>query len=384
VKEAPRIALVSPRYPPAFGGVERHVEMLARGLAQRGIDVEVITTDPDRALPKEESLDGVVVRRFPTIARDATYFLAPQLAGWLLVHGRRYAAIHAHSYHTPLALVAAVAARRAQVPFIVTPHYHGTGHSPFRRALHYPYRLAGGWLVRRAERVICVSQEERRVLETHFGSRLKTVVHPNGVDSAEISAARPYDKPPGEVLILSVGRLEAYKEVGRLVATLTQLPWQYRLAIIGDGPERERIERVARELNIIGRVRLLGQVSRDELVRWYRTADVYISLSRHEAFGLTLLEAAVAGLAVVASDLPAHREVATNLRSGQVSFVSTTCSPVELAQAVQDAALRGRRPSLAAKSLPGWSETVDGALSCYQAVLGHDLSPEGAMSRSEN
>ena len=67
------IALVSPRYAPEIGGVERVVEMTARGLARRGVDVEVITTDPTGRLPRLEQRDGVTVRRFRTLANDDVY-----------------------------------------------------------------------------------------------------------------------------------------------------------------------------------------------------------------------------------------------------------------------------------------------------------------------
>src|SRR5690348_12603213 len=103
------VGLVSPRYAPAVGGVERCVEMLARGLVDQGVPVEVITTDPGGTLPPVEEVDGVLVRRFPTIAHDSVYCVSPQVSGWLRRHAQRYALLHAHSYHAPLALQAALA-----------------------------------------------------------------------------------------------------------------------------------------------------------------------------------------------------------------------------------------------------------------------------------
>jgi glycosyltransferase involved in cell wall biosynthesis len=115
------IALVTHRYAPAIGGVERVVEQLARGLARRGIAVEVITTDPTRQLPMLEQRDGVLVRRFPTLANDSTYYVAPRLAAWLKRNAARFALIHAHSYHTALAPQAALAAWGACTPLLHSP-----------------------------------------------------------------------------------------------------------------------------------------------------------------------------------------------------------------------------------------------------------------------
>ena len=138
------VALVAHRYAPAIGGVERVVEALACGLTRRGLDVEVITTDPTGQLAPVEERDGVLVRRFPTVAGDSVFYVAPQLGAWLGRNASRFALIHAHSYHTPLALQAALAAKWAGRPFVFSPYFHGSGHSLLRAAkLPGPYVLAG-------------------------------------------------------------------------------------------------------------------------------------------------------------------------------------------------------------------------------------------------
>lgn len=365
------VGLVTPRYAPAIGGVEHHVERLARGLVQRGVPVEVITTDPTAQLPATEERAGVLVRRFPTIRRDGVYFLAPGLGWWLIRNASRFALLHAHSYHTPLAAQAALASRWHGVPLGVTPHYHGTKHSPLRQALHVPYRPIGWWVLHQARRVICVSSAERSLLHHDFGPTLPTMVISNGVEPAALVRVDPRELPAGRVLVLTVGRLERYKQTERLVAALPHLPASYHVLVVGDGPARPQIERAALELGMHERLRVLGHVPQQELLAWYRTATVYVSLSRHEAFGVTLLEAAAAGAAIVASDLPAQREVAGYLPPGRVSFVSPVASGVEVARAVQEAAGLGRRPDAAAWPLPTWEAAVDHTLSCYGTVLHH-------------
>src|SRR2546423_295622 len=78
------IAIVAARYSPAIGGVELHVERLAEGLAARGIQVEVLVTDPTGELRPFERRHGIPVRRFPTLRRgDEVYFVAPRLLRWV-------------------------------------------------------------------------------------------------------------------------------------------------------------------------------------------------------------------------------------------------------------------------------------------------------------
>jgi glycosyltransferase involved in cell wall biosynthesis len=364
------VGLVTPRYSPAVGGVERHVEMLARGLVRLGARVEVVTTDPTGKLARVELLDGVLVRRFPTVARDAVYFVAPQLGWWLLRNGARFDVLHAHSYHTPLALQAAVACSRSGTPLVVTPHYHGTGHSRLRRALHLPYRASGAWLLRKARRVICVSRTERALLHSHFGDEIATAVIPNGVELPAATGVQADRTNPSQVLVLAVGRLEHYKQVERIVAALPFLPHNYELAVVGEGPARSHIEQTALMLGVQARLRMLGRVSDGELQALYRRADAYVSLSRQEAFGLTVLEAAVSGPAVVASDIPAHGEVAGYLPSGRLTLIGLECSPAELAEAVQQAARTERAAAIHRWPLPTWEQAAGGALACYREALG--------------
>ena len=363
------IALVTHRYAPAIGGVERVVEQLARGLARRGIAVEVITTDPTRQLPVREMRDGVLVRRFPTLANDSTYYVAPRLAGWLKRNAARFALIHAHSYHTALAPQAALAAWAAGTPLLLSPYFHGGGHSPLRQALHVPYRLAGHWMVRQARRLIYISQAERALFEARFGPGQAHLVAPCGVEIDQLLAAQPQARPDRRKIILAVGRLESYKQTDRLLLALPLLSPEYELVVIGNGPLRPWLQQLAAELGVSDRLRLLDHVPQAELLSWYRSADVFVSLSRHESFGMTLLEGAAAGAAIIASNIPAHREVASYLPPDRTLFVDPDCAPEYLGRAIELAARRGRADDTAAWRLPSWDGMVDVLVGCYAEVL---------------
>ena len=96
---------------------------------------------------------------------------------------------------------------------------------------------------------------------------------------------------------LCVSRLSPEKGVDVLVRAFDGVPGE--LALVGDGPDRERVGALAGE-----HVRLLGRVERDELVRWYGAADAYVMPSRSETWGMAMQEAAAAGLPLVASEAP--------------------------------------------------------------------------------
>lgn len=361
------IALVTPRYAPYIGGVERHVEALAQGLTKHGIGVEVVTTDPSGQFAPTERRDGVMVRRFRALGRQDAYFVAPGLSTWLVRHASRYTLLHAHSYHALPALQAALAAGLTGTPLVFTPHYHGTGHTWVRRMLHVPYKAAGRSIVRLARAIICVSTSERTLMQRHFGTGGNYTVIPNGVEVRHLQAAPPFEKPVGVRVVLSVGRLEAYKQINRLLLALPHLPGAYRLVIIGEGAERTRLQQLVDSLGLGERVRLLGHVSASVLHSWYRTADVVVSMSLHEAFGITLLEGAAAGAAVIATEIEAHHEVASYLAPGAVSFVTPGISGEELARTILAVSIKPRTGS-GTSSYPTWSKMVDETVRCYNSV----------------
>ena len=108
--------------------------------------------------------------------------------------------------------------------------------------------------------------------------------------------------------LLSVGRLEAYKRVDRIIAALPHFPKDYTLALIGLGPQCVRLERLAECLNVRDRVQFLGRICDEELRDWYLRARIVVSLSEGESFGLVVRESLASGCQVVCNNIPAFRD----------------------------------------------------------------------------
>lgn len=360
-RESP-IALVAPHYAPYVGGAEQHVGLLAAGLLAAGRNVEVLCADSRVRSMELDDVAGVKVRRFPMLGGEGPFVIAPQLGLWLARNAKRYALIHAHSYHQPTAVVAAVAARMARRPFVLTPLYHGRGR---RRMLHAVYRPFGAWAVRTADRVICLSEAERERLERDLGALKTIAVIPSAVDPAERSAR--VDAPGGgRVRVCVAGRLERYKGVDVIVRAMATLPPTYTLTLIGDGPEANALRGLVAELGLGERVAMPGQVSRPELLAAYRASRVFVTLSRYESFGLTVLEAAAAGAVVVASDIAPHRELARYVATGGLVLIDPGSVPDAVARSIVDAASETYRADPAL--LPGITELAARTMAVYSAV----------------
>jgi glycosyltransferase involved in cell wall biosynthesis len=110
--------------------------------------------------------------------------------------------------------------------------------------------------------------------------------------------------------VLIVARLAKEKNLDLGLAAFARLGLQgTRLAIVGAGPERERLETAAARLGIAGRTTFAGEFSRAELPDCYASADAFLFTSQSETQGLVLVEALAAGLPVVAVDTPQTRDV---------------------------------------------------------------------------
>ncbi|GAA1893453.1 glycosyltransferase family 4 protein [Lapillicoccus jejuensis] len=359
-----RVTVVSPGYPPDRGGVEEHVAQVARRLAAGGDAVRVLAGTPDPALRgREDVLDGVVVRRYRSLPTPGMT-TAPGLVVAGLREAGRGDVLHVHSYHA-LSGLAALAGRRH--PVVLTPHYHGTGHSAAARVLHGGYRHLGARLVAAADRVVCVSAAEARLLEQDFpGVAARTTVIPNGAETAAIRAADPW--PEQGPTVLAVGRLEPYKGHDRVVEAMPDVPGA-RLVVVGRGPERDGLRALAARLGLADRVRVLDDVATPELHRWLRTADVLVSMSAHEAFGMAPVEAAAAGCRTVLSDIPAHREVAREHLHGSATLVPRTAGPTLLATAVRSALEETGREGRVRVRVPDWDDVAARTREVYLEVL---------------
>ncbi len=336
-----RIVQVSPRYPPATGGIERHVRAVSERLAARGHDVAVVTMG-DGWRTRREVIDGVTVVRVPGLAPGNAYHFAPTVATAL--RGRDPDVVHAHGYHSLPLLFAGLGTPR-NAPLVATPHYlgHATG---VRGVLHSAYRPFGRFSLRRARTVVAVSDWERTRLREELG--IDAIVVPNGVDVDSFAGATPHRS--ASPYLLSAGRLVESKGVQHAIAALDRLP-EYELTITGTGPYEPELRRTAREAGVDDRVEFLGYVSEERLRRLYAGAEVHVTLSEFECYGLTVGESLAAGTPAVVYDRTALSDW-TRFRG---CLGVDDRAPDSVADAIR--AVRGREPDPTA--LVDWDRVVD-------------------------
>ncbi|MGA7259682.1 MAG: glycosyltransferase [Stellaceae bacterium] len=227
------------------------------------------------------------------------------------------------------------------------------------------------WAARHADGLVAVSSGlKRRLVELGVSADRVRVLR-NGVDLAlfrsqgreAVRATLGFTRPT----LLAVGNLVALKRHRLMVEALTHLP-EVELAIVGEGPERARIEKLACERKVAERVYLLGRMPQNRLPEIYSAADLLLLVSTHEGWPNVLLESMACGTPVVVSPIDGIADIVGAAEAGRILADDT---PIGLASAIRE--LLAAPPSRAATRLYAeqfdWQSTTDGQIALFHEIL---------------
>jgi glycogen(starch) synthase len=354
-----RVLMVSWEYPPVMvGGLGRHVHDLARRMAADGADVVVLCREPAGSDASthpgaDEIVEGVRVLRVPedpvhlTFERDLVGWTLGMghgmlRAGYRLLRDWRPDVVHAHDWlvtHPAIGL-----AEAAEAPLVATIHATEAGRRGgwLNDALSRQIHSVEWWLANHADLLITCSASMRREVAHLFevDIELVSVLH-NGIEpsawsvrSADTHAARARYREPGKPLLVFFGRLEWEKGVQDLIAALPRARRAHpgtRLVVAGGGQRRAWLQEQARKRRVARSVTFTGALPRRELAAVVSAADAVVLPSRYEPFGIAALEAAAAGVPLVAANVGGLGEFVVHGRTG---LLFTPGDVGELADAV--------------------------------------------------
>jgi glycosyltransferase involved in cell wall biosynthesis len=179
-----------------------------------------------------------------------------------------------------------------------------------------PIRAIDCWLGRLGiySRIIAVSADseaEYRHYPDAYRARLTRIEHGVAVKSSSLSRDSARDRfnlPAGSLVLGCAARLHAQKRLDVAVRLLAQHP-DWHVALAGQGAEAGTLEALARELGCADRLHLVGELGPEGIADFFAALDIFVFPTQVETFGLAAVEAAQAGLPIVANDLPVLREV---------------------------------------------------------------------------
>jgi glycosyltransferase involved in cell wall biosynthesis len=371
-----RVLMVTPRYLPDLGGIETHVYEVARRLtALEGFDITVLATDRTRRLPRDEVLDGIRVLRVPSWPPGRDYYLAPRIAA-VVGQRERWDLVHCQGIHTPVPVLAMLAARRAGTPYLVT--FHTGGHSLWHRnALRSTQWRLAGLLLRNAVSLVGVSRFEAQTLSEQARLRGKpvTVIRNGGT----------LPPPPAGTVaipgrIVSSGRLERYKGHHRVIEALPHVIRDVpraHLVVIGSGPYEPELRELARRLGVSDRVTIthLPPADRRAMAEALAESSVVVALSDYEAHPVAVMEALSVGRPVVGYDVAGIGELVAD---GWVRGVTPGAPAASAARGIVEAM---SSPCLVDPAeLPTWDSCADQLAQIYLASAGRLAPPAGFSS----
>jgi glycosyltransferase involved in cell wall biosynthesis len=296
-----KILQVCPKYFPSIGGVEEHVKNVSERLARQH-DITVFTCDPSGKLCKEEEINGVLVRRFKSFSPGDAYHISFEMAKEF--KKTEFDIVHGHNYHAFPSYFSrnAKAGKR-----VVNPYYHRHGHTPVRNFLIKLYKPLGKKILESADKIIAISHYEEELLLKDFAiEKGKLAVIPPGIHLAEMGDLAGVRKEPKTILY--VGRLEEYKGVQHIIQALPVLDKDFHLEIVGKGQHKANLVAQISRLRLNDRVKFYENLPRQELLKMYARAGVFVLLSKHESFSIVVAEALAAGTPCIVADTSALTE----------------------------------------------------------------------------
>jgi phosphatidylinositol alpha-1,6-mannosyltransferase len=362
-----RLLLLTIDFPPARGGVQALLARFAAGLAPAW-QVTVITPAAGGADAWDRGRSYRVVRSRPASGRLAAIGLQARA----LVETLRRRPHVIVCGHVLLGPVCRLASAILGVPYVAMAYAYEV-RAPRMRWIA---RLA----LRGARRVVVPSEFGRRAVEAHgvVPARI-TVARPGAgldADRALAHGTAPDDAP----VVLSVGRLvDGYKGHDMVIRAmpliLARAP-AARYVVVGDGPRRGYLERLATSLAVGDAVRFVGEIPDDEVAAWYRRCDVFVLAAREDAagggaegYGIVLVEAGLHGKPVVGGRAGG---VVDAVVDGETGLLVDPVDPGDIADAIarllteRDVAARlgqaGRRRAVEELTWSRYAEQVGRAL----------------------
>jgi glycosyltransferase involved in cell wall biosynthesis len=296
----PRVLMIISFFYPHLGGAEQQALRLAVQLTKRGVHVAVLTRK-FKGFPSCEVIKGIpVYRHIRTLPWGKSFALTYMLSVfWFLLKKRHaYDIIHCHllqGFHSVIAIVF-----KALFQKKVVIKVGATG--PISDFIMIKKVFLGEFLLKRitlADRLITVcAQSTEEALQAGFSSR-QVVQIPNGVDTTYFKVLTPVAELRA---ITFIGRLDHLKGVYVLIEALKKLKddgVDAHLNVIGDGPDRDKLQNLSRDVGVNDSISFCGAV--EEIIPYLQKSTLFVLPSLSEGLSNVLLEAMACGLPIIAT-----------------------------------------------------------------------------------
>ena len=317
------ILAISHEYPPIGGGGSNACLFLLQGFARRGHTVSLVTAGFDRLPEKEVTRAGVKIYRVKAKRANKEHCSFMEMYDFLgkakrcafkLCKEEKFD-IALIFFGIPSGPIGVSLKRKFKIPFVIR---FGGGDVPgFQERFKSIYKVLGPSIKKiwKKSDARIANSDGLKKLAYEFYDKEEFKVIPNGVD---VDVFMPDDmRVSGRIFkILFVSRLIERKGLQFVIPQLPQLRDMLeakgkglRLTIVGDGPYRETLERIAKENGVYDIIDFVGQKDKDQIVPYYQDADVFILPSKKEGMPNVVLEAMACGLPIIMTPCQGSKEL---------------------------------------------------------------------------
>lgn len=323
-----KLLIFTPYYPPHMGGLESYVFELNRKFAENSIETIVFTSEiPKGYAEKEIDYDRKIkIIRFPAI-EIVSGFPFPAVWKprfwklWSNVLSEEYDNIFSHTRFFITSLMALFAARLKKTKWIHIEHgsdfVKSGGFLVVLFAKTYDLTL-GRLVLSCADKIVAVSEATADFIKKLERNTDPIVIY-RGIDEEKINEIKDdaqIKNSIDEILITFIGRLFDGKGVSDLLKSVSQIKSQYRLIIIGSGPEEANLKILSEKLKIQDRVNFMGQLPHKKTISLLKISDIFVNPSHTEGLPTTVIEAALCKRAIIATNVGGTSEIIKDGESG--------------------------------------------------------------------
>ena len=309
-------------YYPVTGGIQKLIRTICENLPQ--VNFRILASRPSGRGKRISHSEGTAFYT-TSLGNIKSTPLSPTFPYHLRKHIRWADVVHYH-LPFPVSTVSHLLNRSGDTPVVVTFHDDIVGKGP----VVYPYRPVLTRFLDYADSIIVTSPNMRDHCEQIAKFRDKVEVVPIGIELEDVNET-PRELDGNHVLF--VGRLVPFKGARYLVSAMKFVDAE--LTIVGDGPQRNELERLAADENVGQTVTFEGHVSNERLLQLYKTASAFVlpSVSNNESFGIVQLEALKHGLPVINTALDTGVPFVSV--DGETGYTVTPRNEREIAEALE-------------------------------------------------
>lgn len=318
-----KIAIYASYYFPHVGGYEKNIHELAKRLVTRGHMVTVLTCDTENT-NTSEYIDGVVIYRLPSWNLLNGTFPVPKFSKQLReFYKLDFDIISTQTRFFVLSALGALIAKRKKAMHIHTER--GTSHSitanlfVSKIAELYDHSI-GRWVISSAQKNVGVSMAAVNFIKHLKGENCQVIY--NGIDNSIFLPRQSHDVSR----ITFVGRLIFAKGIHDLIVAFVQLKRHYKkampkakdieLIIVGDGNYKKQLKEMADTSGCREQIKFVGQKTQKEIAEILANSDIFVNPSYTEGLPTSVMEAAAAGLPIIATNVGGTNEIIENGVSG--------------------------------------------------------------------